>query len=142
MLSLNEYIAKQIVRGTKLKFGGLQSAYFEYQRKNQTMSTGSINDSNKIGNSADGFNAKRDDLTNSGSHEPNAVTGQSGAANTSPVTSGLTAASQVSPLVVKNVDARPIQGSHSDSTVKSVPTSTDSLKNQSSPRGETEQAGG
>src|SRR4051812_8205411 len=124
MLTFSQYLAREIVRGTSKKFSGLQSAYSNYKKENENMSTGTLNDSNKIGAPADGFNSKRD-LTNAGSQEPNAVTGQSGADSTSPVTSGLTAASQVSLGAVKNVDSRPLVGSHADATLKAVPVSTD-----------------
>jgi hypothetical protein len=95
------------------------------------MSSGTINNSNKIGSKADGV-AMRRDVVNTGSEQPNELTGQSGAVNTSETTSGLTAGSQV-PVAIPPISRE------SDPYSKDVSTafSTDSFKSQASPRGET-----
>jgi hypothetical protein len=103
------------------------------------MSSGTINDGNRIGNAADGFNSKPD-AVNAGSKLPEGVTAQSNGNSTSPVTSGATASSQVSPLAVKETFSRVITGSHGVGNHvenESVDFATDKFKSQAGPRGET-----
>jgi len=105
------------------------------------MSSGTINDSNRIGNAADGFKTQPD-AVNPGSKTPEGVVAQSNGNSTSPVTSGLTTASQVSPLAVKETDSRVLQGSHGVGNHvenEGVDFSTASLRSQKGPRGETTQ---
>jgi hypothetical protein len=139
MQTLNEYLASALLRKSQKRFSSLHADWLA-QKREQEMNSGTIQNDNHKGSAADGFNA-RPDVVNAGSKTPEGVTAQSNGTSTSPVTSGATASSQVSPLVVKNVGARPLVGSHADSKVENegADFSTDKLRNQAGPRGETTQ---